>query len=88
MEPGLGIYLLSLAPTAGLEPATSKLTASCSTIELRRNTLVIIRNDTPFVNLFGQSYRGYVRETQAFLLRLLHSLILLVAYGIRKVESK
>ena len=41
-EPGLGIYLLSLAPAAGLEPATSKLTASCSTIELRRNTLCII----------------------------------------------
>ena len=31
-----------MAPTAGLEPATSKLTASCSTIELRRNTWVII----------------------------------------------
>jgi hypothetical protein len=31
-----------LAPTAGLEPATSKLTASCSTIELRRNTRIII----------------------------------------------
>ena len=27
-----------LAPAAGLEPATSKLTASCSTTELRRNT--------------------------------------------------
>ena len=27
----------SLAPEAGLEPATSKLTASCSTIELLRN---------------------------------------------------
>lgn len=31
-----------MAPTAGLEPATSKLTASCSTIELRRNTRAII----------------------------------------------
>jgi hypothetical protein len=31
-----------LAPTAGFEPATSKLTASCSTIELRRNTNNII----------------------------------------------
>lgn len=28
---------LGLAPEAGLEPATSKLTASCSTIELLRN---------------------------------------------------
>lgn len=27
----------SMAPAAGLEPATSKLTASCSTTELRRN---------------------------------------------------
>lgn len=31
-----------MAPTAGFEPATSKLTASCSTIELRRNTNNII----------------------------------------------
>ena len=31
-----------LAPAAGFEPATSKLTASCSTIELRRNTPRII----------------------------------------------
>ena len=29
--------LLYLAPATGLEPVTSKLTASCSTIELRRN---------------------------------------------------
>ena len=42
MEPGHPFSLISLAPTAGLEPATSKLTASCSTIELRRNTIVII----------------------------------------------
>ena len=42
MEPGLGFCLLSLAPTTGLEPVTSKLTASCSTIELRRNTEDII----------------------------------------------
>ena len=34
--------LLYLAPTTGLEPVTSKLTASCSTIELRRNTFDII----------------------------------------------
>ena len=39
-----------LAPTAGLEPATSKLTASCSTIELRRNTLDIILFDWYSVN--------------------------------------
>lgn len=37
MEPGHPFSLLSLAPTTGLEPVTSKLTASCSTIELRRN---------------------------------------------------
>jgi hypothetical protein len=36
------LYKIQLAPTAGLEPATSKLTASCSTIELRRNTKRII----------------------------------------------
>ncbi len=32
----------SLAPGAGLEPATSKLTASCSTIELPGITVCII----------------------------------------------
>lgn len=42
MEPGHPFSLLSLAPTTGLEPVTSKLTASCSTIELRRNTNGII----------------------------------------------
>ena len=31
---GQGLSLLGLAPGAGLEPATLKLTASCSTIEL------------------------------------------------------
>ncbi len=41
-----------LAPTAGLEPATSKLTASCSTIELRRNTEAII----PLTPVRGQGY--------------------------------
>lgn len=41
-----------MAPTAGLEPATSKLTASCSTIELRRNTEAII----PLTPVRGQGY--------------------------------
>ena len=45
-----------LAPTAGLEPATSKLTASCSTIELRRNTRSII----PVIPGVGQVCRGHV----------------------------
>ena len=39
MEPGHYFSLLGLAPEARLELATSKLTASCSTIELLRNTL-------------------------------------------------
>lgn len=39
-----------MAPTAGLEPATSKLTASCSTIELRRNTNAIIPLPLSLVN--------------------------------------
>ena len=42
MELSHPFSLLSLAPTTGLEPVTSKLTASCSTIELRRNTEDII----------------------------------------------
>ena len=35
-QPVAGTYVL--APEAGLEPATSKLTASCSTIELLRKS--------------------------------------------------
>lgn len=31
-----------MAPTAGLEPATNRLTADCSTAELSRNT---VKND-------------------------------------------
>lgn len=46
VEAFLGVGLcdqkFKLAPTTGLEPVTSKLTASCSTIELRRNTDNII----------------------------------------------
>ncbi|MDK2835545.1 MAG: hypothetical protein PWP21_322, partial [Thermosediminibacterales bacterium] len=29
-----------MAPQAGLEPATTRLTAECSTIELLRNTII------------------------------------------------
>lgn len=33
--------ILSMAPRTGLEPVTSKLTASCSTIELPGNVIVL-----------------------------------------------
>ncbi len=45
-----------MAPQAGLEPATVRLTAECSTTELLRNvfnilsTLTIIRTQKPKVN--------------------------------------
>ena len=32
-----GITSLDMAPTVGLEPTTDRLTADCSTTELRRN---------------------------------------------------
>ena len=63
---GLTIFM---APTTGLEPVTSKLTASCSTIELRRNTDDIIYftlwisqlsqkpiEELPLLALFGALY--------------------------------
>ena len=40
-----------MAPQAGLEPATTRLTAECSTIELLRNTAsIILDNIIDFVN--------------------------------------
>lgn len=33
--------IFSMAPAAGLEPATHSLTANCSTTELSRNTIVV-----------------------------------------------
>ena len=58
------LYKIQLAPTAGLEPATSKLTASCSTIELRRNTRAII----PLPLSFRQYNAGWVIEVVRVLL--------------------
>lgn len=43
MELGHSISLLGLAPETGFEPATSKLTASCSTAELLRNIASFIK---------------------------------------------
>ena len=43
-----------MAPGAGLEPATSKLTASCSTIELPGNVLVLYRNKIIFSRVIGR----------------------------------
>ena len=38
-------FILKMAPRAGLEPATVRLTAGCSTTELPRNTkLLLIKN--------------------------------------------
>ena len=44
-----------MAPGAGLEPATSKLTASCSTIELPGNVFNIIAQQ----KWFFKGYFGY-----------------------------
>jgi hypothetical protein len=41
MEPGHYFSLLGLAPAAGLEPATSSLTARRSTTELSRNIVLV-----------------------------------------------
>ncbi len=60
-----------MAPEAGLEPATSKLTASCSTIELLRNTAL----DYSLVLRLKQAYGTWYGRTRVklFLLTLLYS---------------
>ena len=37
-----GFSMFSMAPRAGLEPATTRLTAECSTIELSGNAVVSV----------------------------------------------
>ena len=41
-----------LAPATGFEPVTLRLTAECSTAELRRNTQSIIEVNRLFVNAY------------------------------------
>ena len=50
MEHGHAIWLLALAPEAGFEPATIALTGRRSTIELLRNTWLIIDVNYSVVN--------------------------------------
>jgi hypothetical protein len=60
------LQLLKLAPRAGFEPATQRLTVVCSTPELPRNHIFEISiyvRPTPF-NLMGCARRSYkVAET-------------------------
>ena len=52
-----------LAPGAGLEPATSKLTASCSTIELPGTICLIIDSFIFWVNIENKTGRHICRPS-------------------------
>jgi hypothetical protein len=38
VDPTICVFLREMAPQAGFEPATLRLTAGCSAVELLRNT--------------------------------------------------
>ena len=50
-----------LAPRAGLEPATTRLTAECSTIELSRNIIIPYRAK-PTLYAFGVMKRTHAEH--------------------------